>query len=102
VQPRQATIPQQDALRQKRPGSAVNVGFGHVSVPQEMGIPFDQVLDWRIDAQTEPLRSKPLAILCHRGYSLLNSPMRRDYSANVVCVCRAIARSIRNAPIGNG
>ena len=34
--------------------------------------------------------------------SLLNSPCVGIQSANAVCVCRAIARSIRNAPIGNG
>ena len=35
VQPFEATIRHQDAPRQKRPGSAATVGFGHVSAPQE-------------------------------------------------------------------
>jgi hypothetical protein len=78
MQPPQATIRQQDSPRQTRPGSAANVGFGHVSVPQELGIPFDQVLDWPINPQTQPLRSMLLIILCHRSHVLLKSPTRRD------------------------
>lgn len=52
-----ASIRQQEVPGQNRVSSAVDLGIGHVSAPQELSIPFDQVLDWRIDGQTEPLRS---------------------------------------------
>ena len=56
----QTTIRQLATPRQKRPDSAVDVGVGYLDAPRELGSPFDQALDERIDAQTQPLRSKCL------------------------------------------